>query len=308
MAGLSLRQLELFAELPRHATLGSAAAALRISESALSQAITAVARTVGEQLCVRRKARGLQMTPAGQYFAERARRVAREAADLVHAVPRDDGELRGPVRLGCFASFATALVPSILEGFPALHPGVDVQVTVGTDEDLLPAVAAGHLDLALVYDLLLPPEFEKRVLYETKLEAVLPPEHPLAERPVVALEDLAAEPLIMYDSPPSVVTTNRAFREAGLEPRIRTSLPQVILVQALVARGLGYSLLMSRPHNPAMSPEGRPLVWRPLRVDAGRTAVVGVWPREMELTARARAVLDYAVEVSARARPDADLL
>ena len=73
MADFTLRQLQLFSALPEHPTLSAAAAALHISESALSHAITELEKVVGEQLCVRRKARGLQLTPAGQFFAERAR-------------------------------------------------------------------------------------------------------------------------------------------------------------------------------------------------------------------------------------------
>lgn len=65
MADSTLRRLELFAALPNHATLSAAAASLHISESALSQAITGLEKSEGEQLCVRRKAHGLQLTPAG---------------------------------------------------------------------------------------------------------------------------------------------------------------------------------------------------------------------------------------------------
>ena len=91
MARFSLRQLELLAELPRHSTLGSAAAELNISESALSQAITAVERISGEQLCVRRKSHGVHMTPAGHYFAAKAARIVADAEEL---------GIRSPVRMG----------------------------------------------------------------------------------------------------------------------------------------------------------------------------------------------------------------
>lgn len=296
MAELTLRQLELFAALPDFATLSAAAERLHISESALSQAITGLERTVGEQLCVRRKARGLQLTPAGQYFAQRARGILRESRELVLELRSGPEALRGPVKLGCFASFATSVIPEILDGFPRRHPGVSVEATVGTHDDLLPALQSGGLDVAIVYDMLLPVGYAQRAIYPTELEAVLHPEHPLAARDAVDLADLADEPLVMYTSSPAENNTHQAFAARGLQPTVITSVPQVILVQALVGRGVGYGLLMSRPNSMPMSVEGRPLAVQRLDPPAPRTHVVAIWPQDMSLTPRAAALVDYAVE------------
>jgi len=296
MPGFTLRQLELFAALPDYPTLSAAAAELHISESALSQAISALEQAVGEQLCVRRKARGLQLTPAGQYFAQGARRLLHDAEGLVSDLAGTTGRLRGPVKLGVFASFASTVVPPILDGFPARYPEVVVDVTVGTHDDLLPALDAGLLDFALVYDMFLPSGYARRSIYPTEMMAVLPPDHPLAALEAIDLAQLAAEPLIMYDSSPSTSNTHQAFAERGLHPTVATSMPQVELVQALVGRGLGYALLMSRPNQPPQTIEGRQVVVRPLSPPASRTSVAAIWPEQARLSARAGALLDYAVE------------
>jgi len=146
MAEFTLRQLELFAALPDYATLSAAAAALHISEPALSQAITALEKSVGEQLCVRRKAKGLQLTPAGQFFAVRARRLLQEAGELSSELAGRHGRLRGPVKLGCYTGLASNVLPPVLEGFPALHPDVSLGIEVGSQDELLSALDAGRLD------------------------------------------------------------------------------------------------------------------------------------------------------------------
>ncbi|NKX52614.1 LysR family transcriptional regulator, partial [Arthrobacter deserti] len=251
----------------------------------------------GEQLCVRRKARGLQLTPAGQFFARGARRLLHDADGLVSDLAGSGGRFRGPVKLGVFASFASSVVPAILEGFPVLHPEVTVDVTVGSHDDLLPALDAGMLDLALVYDMLLPPGYARRAIYATELMAVLPPDHRLAALDAVDLALLAPVPLIMYESSPSTSNTDQLFAGRGLRPNIAMSMPQVILVQALVGRGLGYGLLMSRPDQPPQAVGGRQVVLRPLAPPASRTSVAAIWPEQTRLSARAGALLDYAVEV-----------
>ena len=295
MADVSLRQLELFAALPNFTTLSAAAAHLHISESALSQAITGLEKAVGEQLCVRRKARGLTLTPTGQEFAEHARRIIADTQELVLRAGRGE-ELRGPVKLGCYASFATNLVPELLEGFPKRHPGVRLEIMVGTNEELLSALEAGRLDVALVFDVSLPVGYHRRKIYATELEVHLHPDHPLTKVEAVDLADLADQPCILYDAAPSIRNVTDAFTARGLEPRIEARVTQISLVEALVGRGLGYGLLMSRPNVIPMSTEGRPVVIRPLDPPVTRSHVVGIWPADMNLTPRASALLDFAVE------------
>lgn len=295
MADVSLRQLELFAALPNFATLSAAAAHLHISESALSQAITALERSVGGQLCVRRKARGLTLTPTGQEFAKQARQIVADTQELVLAAGRGH-ELRGPVKLGCYSTFATNVVPELLEGFPKRHPGVHIDIVIGTNEELLSALDAGRLDVALVYDVALPLGYRRRRIYATELEVHLPREHPLASVSALDLADLASEPYIQFDATPGTANVLDAFARRGLEPSVAARATDIGLVEALVGRGLGYSLLMSRPNSLAMSLEGRPVVIRPLDPSVTVSHVVGIWPDDMDLTPRAAALLDFAEE------------
>jgi len=295
MADVSLRQLELFAALPNFATLSAAAAHLHISESALSQAITGLEKAVGEQLCVRRKARGLTLTPTGQQFAKQARQIVSDTRELVLDARRGE-ELRGPVKLGCYYTFASNVLPELLEGFPKLHPGVRVEVMVGTNEELLSALEAGRLDVALVYDVSLPVGYRRRRIYATELEVHLHPDHPLAAAETVDLPDLADEPYIQFYATPGTVNVTDAFSARGLEPTIEASVTEIGLVEALVGRGLGYGLLMSRPNALGTSVEGRPVVIRPLDPPVTLSHVVGIWPEDMTPTPRASALLDFAAE------------
>lgn len=295
MSDVSLRQLELFAALPNFNTLSAAAADLHISESALSQAITNLEKRVGEQLCVRRKARGLTLTPAGQEFARKARQIITDTQELVLGASQGH-ELRGPVKLGCFAGFATSVIPELLEGFPKLHPEVTIEFMLGTNEELCEALEAGNLDVALTYNVSLPVGFERRKIYPTELEVHLHPEHPLAAQETVDLAELADEPYIELYAAPGIRNVADAFAARGLEPRIEARVSHSSLVSAFVSRGLGYGLLMSRPNTVHISAEGLPFVVKSFDPPVTVSHVVGIWPRDMTLTPRASALLDFAVE------------
>ncbi|MFK0007844.1 LysR substrate-binding domain-containing protein [Paenarthrobacter sp. NPDC090520] len=303
MPRFTLRQLELFAVLPDHATLGSAAKELHISESALSHALTELETAVGEQLCVRRKARGLHVTPTGRHFAARAREILKAADTLVADLAEFSGELKGPLALGCYTGLASNVLPAVLEGMNRLHPGVEISISVGDHSDLLPALEKGALDTAIVYDIGLPPGLQRRVIYETEVMAVLAETDPLAGGQDVDLADLAAQPLIMLDTAPSTGYTQLMFAQRGLTPQLKAVVPQIDLVRAMVGRGLGYSLLMSRPNQIPISSEGINIATRRLRPRAGLTSVVAVWPSDIKLTARAQAALDYAVDVLEAVEP-----
>ena len=134
-------------------------------------------------------------------------------------------------------------------------------------------------------------------IYETRLEVVLHPDHPLAARKSLSIRDLENEPLINYDSSPSTENTRRLFADAGLHPKLAYSLPQVVLVNAMVGRGLGYGLLMARPNNPSMTLEGLPVAIRELEPPNSPSAVVAIWPQASTLSPRAEAFLDHAIEV-----------
>jgi len=300
----TFRQLELFAALPEHTTLGSAAQQLHISESALSHAVSELEAALGEQLCIRRKARGMHLTPTGRHFAKRAGELLREASALADGLGEIRGELKGPMSLGCYTGLASNVLPAVLEGMASLHPKVEISITVGDHADLLPALEDGTLDTAIVYDIGLPADVERRVIYKTEVMAVLGANDSLAEEDDVDLADLSTKPLIMLNTAPSTEYTQLMFAQRGLKPNVGAVVPQIDLVRAMVGRGLGYSLLMSRPNQIPVSSEGKGLVTRHLRPRAGQTSVVAVWPKETMLTARALAVIQYAVEVLDAIEPE----
>ncbi|MFW0795046.1 LysR family transcriptional regulator [Gordonia sp. CPCC 205515] len=296
MAKLTLRQLELVSALPGFRTMAEAAAALHVSESGLSQAVSEVERIVGEPLCVRRKAKGLQMTPAGQYFALRSRRIVEEAAALVDDLSASRGEITGPIRVGCYMGFSATVLPPATAQFANAHPRAQLNVDVGGDDELLPQLRQGSMDFALLYDMALPADLNKKVVYGTEVTAVLPADHRLATQRAVSLTDLKDDPLILLDTAPSTANTHRVFAEIGISPRIGAVAPTIDLARAYIGRGMGYGLLMSRPHAPDTSPEGLPLVTIPLRPRTGTANVVAVWPRSMKLSPRAEAFLDAIID------------
>lgn len=289
----TMRQLAYFSAAAAEGTIIGAAELLRVSPSAMSDAITELESLMGEQLCVRRRSQGLTLTPAGQQVVNVAHRILSEADDLRHSIGRAQGELTGPIAIGCYPTLATTILPPLLQDFGTLHPGVELSMVEATQDQLAVYLASGRVDLAFVYDMLVAGNPERLRLYELAPHVVLPTSHRFAASASVRLADLIDEDLILLDAPPSSEHTLAVFAEQGLRPRVRHRTSSYEVVRTLVARGLGYGVLVSQVKNPH-SYEGLPIVEVPIVPAVRSVGVEAIWSRERPLSRRSRALLNFA--------------
>lgn len=292
LPAFTLRQLAYFTAAADEGTIAGAAALLRVSPSAMSDAITELESVMRERLCVRRRAHGLTLTPAGEQLVHHARRILAEAEEL-HRSVGGEGQLSGPVVIGCYPTLAPAILPPLLQDFAALHPGIELSIREATQDRLAEDLTSGRIDVAFVYDMLVPGDTERARLYELQAHVLLAEDHPLTGRETVRLEDLVNDDLILLDAPPSSEHTLSVFAERGLRPHIRHRTASYEVVRTLVARGLGYGILVSRVANPN-SYEGLPLTAKAIEPPVRPVAIDMIWAPDRPVPARTRALIEFA--------------
>jgi DNA-binding transcriptional LysR family regulator len=282
----SLRQLAYFTAVAESGSIRAASERLNVSQAAMSQALQELEDRLGSRLLTRRRAHGATLTAAGAELVSEAQAVLEAAAEFQAVASGLERGLGGHVRVGCYTSLAPFLIPRLVSGFAERLPAVVLDVAEGSAADVQARLRAGACEIALLYDVALDSDIERETLYVVRPSVILHPEHPLAGHDEVDLRALAAEPLILFDVPPAVSNTHDVLRRAGVAPRIGQRTTNFELVRSLVARGLGYSVLLQTPQ-PPFSYEGRPLVTRPIRGDSTQLAVVMSWARVGRLTRRA---------------------
>lgn len=297
----TLRQLGYFLAVADSSSLREAAALLHISESALASALEKLEKALKLQLCVRRKAQGITLTPGGRHLAERARKLLREAEGLENEAAGLQAVLSGPVKLGCPHGLAPSVLPRLLAGTREAHPGIEVSFELGHRAELLPRLLEGLLDLLVLPGAHLPDALEACFLYDAPVHAVLPAGHRLAAHEVVDLRDLAEEPLVLLDIPESREHATAMFAAIGRTPRIGPRSVNFELARSLVGWGFGYTLQVQRPWGDHTY-DGLPLAVRPVTPALEDETVVIGWPRDMRLSARAEAVAGVAQQAFARKR------
>ena len=289
----TLRQLSYFLTAIDEGTISAASARLHVTPSAVSDAITGLERALGEQLCVRRRAHGIRPTSAGAGVAARAHRLLSDAGDLALSLRSTEGELVGPITLGCHPILAPTILPRLLDEFGSAHPRVQLDVVEATHDQLEGRLESGEVDVAFVYDTLVPGTPRREQLFGIPAHILVAADDPLASADAIELEEVVGRDLILLDAAPSSQHTLSLFARRQLTPRIRLRTASYEVVRTLVGRGLGYGVLVQRPANPA-SYEGYPVVMKEIRPAVPPVGIEVIWSSTATPTLRTRELISFA--------------
>lgn len=289
----TLRQLAYLVAAADHGTVSAAAEALRVSPSALSDALTDLERAVGTRLAVRRRAHGLTLTSAGADVVARARPLLASAREIRTLLASEGGELVGPITIGCYPTLAPTILPALLQRFGGAHPRVDLHIREATHDQLEGRLETGEVDVAFVYDTLVPGRPRREQLFALPAHVLLSADDELADAEAVRLEDVVDRDLILLDAPPSSQHTLSLFERRGLRPRVRHRTASYEAVRTLVGRGLGYGILVQRPANPRTY-EGFPVVMKEISPPVDPVGIDVIWSSDVEPPARVQALIAFA--------------
>ena len=145
---MTLTQLNVFVLVARLGSVTAAANALSVSESAGSQALTALRQHLGDQLVVR-SAGGMTLTPGGSRLLGTASQIVALGAEAQAAVRAAQGAPE-QLRLVATSTIAEFAVSPVLEAFTRRFSGaVEVSSGVARDSEMAVLVANRLADLAL---------------------------------------------------------------------------------------------------------------------------------------------------------------
>ena len=150
-------------------------------------------------------------------------------------------------RLACLNSIAHRILPDILERHAGKEALCPVEVWDSDQDEALLSLLTGDADLALIYDRDVPTSLKVTELASYRPYILLHDGHRLLDRQEIALQDLADDPLILLESPASRDYFLSVLGQAGVKAKVAMSVRSFELVRSLVARSLGYTILVSPP-------------------------------------------------------------
>jgi DNA-binding transcriptional LysR family regulator len=205
-SAIELREIRVFLALAEELHFGRTAERVHVTTSRVSQTVRDLERKLGGQL-VRRTSRRVELTEFGQQFRAEVGVAYDQLTGVLERTAAPRGDQR-PLRLGLFADPTAPEITQMVKAFEARHPEAPVQVSETHFDDLFGPLHRGELDVMVSW---LP--HGQRGLVRGPIVTSQPrvlavgPEHPLAQRAGISIEDVADYAVMMWDTVP------REFRE-----------------------------------------------------------------------------------------------
>ena len=239
----SLTDLRLFIAIAECESLTHGAERAFLAPSSASHRIKMLEASLGTTL-LHRRARGVELTRAGEIFLRHARQVfARLEQMHSDLAPFAEG-VQGHVRLWANTHAIHSYLPNDLAAFLARHPQVSVNLEEHTSSDILAGVARGDAEIGIVagYDDyqevdLLPYRADRLVL-------ITAPAHSLAERHSLSFAQVISEPFVMLHAGSAIHTfTMNTASSLGTHLNVRVQVNSFEAVCRMVAAGVGIGLV-----------------------------------------------------------------
>jgi molybdate transport repressor ModE-like protein len=300
---LDVRRMRVLREVAAQGSFSAAAEALNFTQSAVSQHVAALEREVGARL-VERRPRGVRLTEAGQVLVGHADAILARIDSAEEELAALAGLRGGRLRLISFQTGGATLAPRAVASFHERYPEVELSMQEAEPDEACARLRAAEVDLALVYDHPSVPGqldgIELTHLVDDPYDVVLPVGHPLARRRRLTLDNLAEDAWVASTGTGGCrQILEQLCREAGFQPRVAFESDEVGAVHALVAAGMGVSLL-PRLAQSFVHPgiEVRELASKPMRrVSAARLASAYPSPASDAMIATLQAVASEFGEI-----------
>jgi len=235
---LDVTRLRVIDAVARHGSVTAAAKELHYSQPSVTHHLGRLEAETGAQL-LQRVGRGIRLTPAGRLLAARA-------AEILGRIEAADAELSahvglsaGRVRVAGFSSAIAALVPRAVAALAERHPGLEVSLGDAHPPEALEQLRTGQIEVAIVfrYD-------------ETEPEPAGVRLHHLLDDPVFLLSKQRRRKLSALRDETWIAGCPRCrshllalCADEGFEPRIGYVSDDMVVMQELVAAGLGVTTI-----------------------------------------------------------------
>lgn len=240
---MDLKQLQYFVSVIEHMNFSKAAEKLHISQPSLSNAIKKLEQEIGSPL-LERNTRNLHLTEAGHLLYERAIVVLKNIEILKLEIDEVVVHGTSEITIGVMESIKHWL-PKVISEYKNRYPKMVFHlVDILGSERVKNSLRSYKTHLVITNQLIDDEDFEVKSLYEERLVAVLPLDHPLAEKEKLTIADICKEPFIIgkegFQTRQDILN---AFEKEGKDINIQFVIERFEIALSFVRENLGISIL-----------------------------------------------------------------
>ncbi|MFE3576077.1 LysR family transcriptional regulator [Lysinibacillus sp. NPDC059133] len=291
---MDIKQLQYFIAVAGHMNFSKAAEKLHISQPSLSNAIKKLEQEIGSPL-LERNTRNLQLTEAGELLYERANVILKNMEVL--KIEMDEVIVRGTseITIGVMESIKHWL-PKVIAEYKKEYPEMMIHlVDILGSKRVEKSLKSYKTHLIITNQIMVDEELEVNCLYEERLVAVLPLNHPLAKKEKLTIADLSEEHFIIstegFQTRHDILD---AFEKADQNINIQFEIERFETAVSLVRENLGITIL---PENYLKGPTSKTIVQKGIDCPNLRRNVYVVYLKNRHLPLAIRQLLTDIINI-----------
>ncbi|HYM09136.1 MAG TPA: LysR family transcriptional regulator [Bryobacterales bacterium] len=241
---MDFEQIATFVEVAHAGSFSRAAQRLYRTQPAISTQVRLLEKQCGQPLFVRH-ARQVELTVAGKIllrYGERLRELREAALGELEAMRQHP---RGSVAIAANEATVLYVLPAAILQFKQQYPDVRIEITRNFSRKIIEKVLENTVDFGVVTLPFKHAHLHVIPIYRDEMAALAPPDHPLARRATVRLEDLVEYPLLYPKTGQTRQQLDAHLRRFQDRLKISMELASVETIKKFVASGMGVTLMSS---------------------------------------------------------------
>lgn len=192
-----LRQIEYLQAVIEHGNFYEAAEQCHVSQSAISQQIRKLEDELDVQLLERHN-RTFSLTAAGEHFYRKSLIITGDIGQMIRETKRIAAKNNVVLKIGYYKGYHGNELSEAISLFSEKYPAIDIQITVGSHEELYHAMESGTVDLALSDQRrAFSDAYNNIIIAESKIHIEISAKNPLSKLSALEIADLKNTPCIL---------------------------------------------------------------------------------------------------------------
>jgi DNA-binding transcriptional LysR family regulator len=242
---MNFHQLELFYAVAERRSVSAAAAALRLTQPAVSLQVRALEKACGVRL-FERGGPQLRLTQAGEALQRCAVSILHTRDEARRLMDELGAATKGKLVLGANTTGGMYLLPRIVRAFRERYPETEITLQVEATERLYESALQNVLDMALVGGPTVDRRFGVEPVCGDNVVLIVSPSHPFTRRRSVAVRDLREEPCILPQlGSRTRQLVERRLKAGGVTLKVVMQLSGTEAVKKAVEANLGIGFVSS---------------------------------------------------------------
>lgn len=239
---MDFEKLKTFLEVCQQGSFSRAAEKLRVTQPAISAQIRSLEKEVGASL-FDRKCGKVSTTAAGRVFEPFAEHCLQCYSHIVMTVADLHKSPRGTISISANETTCLYVFPKIFAQFKKQCPRVGLGIVRAERGRTLEAVLKRQVDFGVISLPLKDPRINVSLVHKDELVLVVQPNHPLAQRKTVKVEDLVQYPMLLPQQGRQREQIDGIFQMHDFQPKLAMEVDSGELLKRLIVAGLGVGFL-----------------------------------------------------------------